>query len=222
MAGMAGPRIEHYSCVTGPEAILRFGPSDGLCVVAIPPPFEEGNRTRAAMVDVLRRLAARGYGGALPDLPGTGESLIPVAQVTISMWRDAFAAACSKLPGPVHVVSWRAGALIDASATVASRWFLSPQSGGGLRRELDRLRQAGGGSDHAGNILSDTMLHELGELEPITAGPLRIVRTESDPAAADRKLPGRPLWRAAEPSTDPELQSLIADDIATWITACAR
>ena len=44
-----------------------------------------------------------------------------------------------------------------------------------------------------------------------------MVRLESDPRAADRKLPGSALWRAAEPGVDPALQALIADDVARWI-----
>ena len=220
MAGMPGPRIDSYDSVGGREAMLRFGPERVPTVVAALPLFEEANRTRAAIVDVLRRLAATGIGGALPDLPGTGESLTDVADVTLATWRGAFAAACASLPSPVHVVGWRGGALIDGAADVASRWYLAPLGGAATVRELERLRRTGGGADYGGNLLSTAMLASLADAEPVTTGALRVVRLESDPAAADRHLPGAPLWRAAEPGTDTILQAALADDIAGWIAAC--
>ncbi len=41
--------------------MLRFGPADGLVVVAALPLFEEANRTRAFMVTILRALAERAH-----------------------------------------------------------------------------------------------------------------------------------------------------------------
>lgn len=221
MAGTSGPRIDHYDWSGGREAMLRFGPDDAPAVVAVLPLFEEANRTRAAMVDVLRRLAARGIGGALPDLPGTGESRIATADATLAQWRAAFAAACAALARPVHVVAWRGGALVDGLAEACGRWYLAPQGGAAVVRELERLRRAGGGRDHGGNILSPALIEGLAAAEPATHGRLRVVRLASDPAAADRHLPGAPLWRAAEPGTDAALQAAVADDIAGWIAACA-
>lgn len=199
--------------------MLRFGPRDAPCVVAALPLFEEGNRTRAAMIDVLRRLAQQGIAAALPDLPGTGESLLETRHATLQGWREAFASACARVPGEVHVCAWRSGVLIDGDAAAASRWYLSPQSGAALTRELARLRQLSGGADSAGNLVSEEMLAALIAAQPTTSAPLRVVRLESDAKPADRKLPGRPLWRATEPGTDEALQKAIADDLATWITA---
>ncbi len=220
MAGTPGFRIEHYDWAGGREAMLRFGPDAGVpMVVAALPLFEEGNRTRAAIVDVLRRLATRGIAGALPDLPGMGESLLPTQEATLAMWREAFAAACASLPGPLHIMAWRGGALVDPDAAAAKRWHLSPQSGALLVRELTRIRSLGGGEDYAGNLLSGATIADLSTAEPLAAD--RTVRLETDPASADRKLPGPALWRAAEPGTDVEFQSDIANDIANWIATCA-
>lgn len=222
MAGLPGPRIAYYDWAGGREAMLRFGPDAGVpVVVAALPVFEEGNRTRAAMVDVLRRLAARGLACALPDLPGTGESLIATCDASVAMWRAAFAAACAAAGGGVHVVAWRGGALVDGEAVVASRWYLAPQSGAGLVRELERVRRGGGAKDYAGNLLSAAMIAGLAGTEPATVEPLRVVRLESDAKTADRKLPGAALWRAVEPGIDAGLQAMIADDVADWVGACA-
>jgi hypothetical protein len=218
MAGAPGPRVDYYDWPGGREAMLRFGPECGPFVMAALPLFEEGNRTRAAIVDVLRRLAVRGIAGALPDLPGTGESLMATGDTTLMMWREAFAAACESLGGPVHVMAWRGGALVDASADVASRWYLAPLSGDAVVRELERLRRAGGGDDFGGNLLSAAMLGGLAGAEPATIGALRVVRLESDAKAADRKVAGVPLWRGSEPGVDAALQAAVADDVAGWVT----
>lgn len=216
---MAGPRIDHYRWAGGRELMLRFGPQSGPSVIAALPLFEEGNRTRAAMVDVLRRLAKHGIGSALPDLPGTGESLLETKDATLPAWREAFAAACSQMAGPVHVCAWRSGVLVDGEATAVSRWYLAPQSGEALIRELGRVRELSGGADVAGNLLSSEMLSALALAQPTVSGRLRVVRLDSDIKPADHKLTGRPLWRASEPDTDEQLQSLAADDLAAWVRA---
>jgi pimeloyl-ACP methyl ester carboxylesterase len=219
MAGPPGLHIDFYDHAGGREAMVRLRPGHGPTVVAALPMFEEANRTRAAMVDVLRRLAARGICSALPDLPGTGESLKRTSDVSLVDWREAFAAACAALPQPVHVIAWRSGTLVDGAADVASRWYLAPQSGAALIRELTRVRGLGGGEDYAGNLLSGAMSEGLAAAQPTSSGPLRVVRLESDAKAADRKLTAAPLWRKSEPDSDPGFQQQVADDIADWIAA---
>lgn len=219
MAGTPAPRIDHYEWAGGRELMLRFGPPAAPTVVAVLPLFEEGNRTRAALVDVLRQLAARGIPGALPDLPGTGESEVQTADARLPTWRTAFAAACAHVGEPVHICAWRSGALIDGEAAAASRWYLAPQSGEALVRELARLRHLSGGTDSAGNAIAEDLLAALAAAQPTTAGRLRVTRLQSDPKPADTKLPGRPLWRGSEPETDFALQDAVAADIAAWIRA---
>lgn len=219
MPDAPGPRIDHYQWPGGREMMLRFGPQDAPCVVAALPLFEEGNRTRAALVDVLRRLEAHGIGAALPDLPGTGESLVPTSEATLHGWRTAFSAACAQVAGPVHICAWRSGVLVDAEAAVASRWYLAPQSGADLVRELNRLRHLAGGIDSAGHIVSPDLHAALAAAQPTVTGRIRVVRLESDVRPADRKLPGRALWRASEPGTDAMLQMAVVEDLAAWIRA---
>ncbi|WP_375270086.1 hypothetical protein [Sphingomonas sp.] len=198
-----------------------MGPDSGPTILAFPALFEEANRTRAILVGVLRRLAARGHSVALPDLPGQGESLTPVEAVDLIAWRQAAVAAADSLPRPVHVIAVRAGALVDADVPAASRWYWSPLTGQEQRRELTRLRDLGDGEDYAGNLLSDALLAQLGGAEPTLTPAPRIARMESDPRPADVKLPGAAPWRASEPGTDPALVERIADDIHDWIAACA-
>lgn len=214
---MTAPRLDQYDWPGGREAMLRFGPEYGPTVLAAPPLFEEANRTRASLVAVLRRLAQRGIGAALPDLPGIGESVIATEDATLVGWQRAFAAAARALPGPVYVVAWRGGALVDAQAEVASRWRLSPVSGAETMRDLRRAQAASRGPLFAGNRLSQTMIAELSSATHLQG---RTVRLDTDPREADLKVTGRPLWRAAEPGTDPALEAALADDIAKWIDRC--
>lgn len=203
--------ISWYDWPGGREAMLRFGPAEGPVVVAALPLFEEANRTRAFVVTILRMLAERGIASALPDLPGTGESLVPTAEASLASMREAFAAIRGG-----YTLAIRSGALLDAGAR-KGRWHLSPQSGSDLLRELARLQQTGESGDYGGNRLSPALLAELGNAE---ADAARVVRLESDAKAADHKLPGAPLWRRSEPDNDPILAAGLADDIAAWVRTC--
>jgi hypothetical protein len=237
--------ISYYDWPGGREAMLRFGPADGPVVVAALPLFEEANRTRTFVVTILRMLAARGIASALPDLPGTGESLVPTEATTILDMQNAFRCAVEAVHSP-YLVGLRAGALLDTLALTRGRWHFAPVDGPQLLRELTRIRQAamGGGAlppewwfdaglpedvpegvpvEIAGNLLSVDLLTELtvkGLFEPAEGlPPLRTVRLESDPRPADLQLPGAPLWRRAEPDNDLALAALLADDIAEWVRA---
>lgn len=215
--------------------MLRFGAADAPAVTLALPPFEEANRTRTFAVGLLRRLAERGIAGRLPDLPGTGDSLVATEDARIAHWRAAFAAAAA---GSVATLAIRAGALVDGDAPVACRWRLAPMTGAALVRELVRIRQAAAREDGerfdaesivvdgpplviAGNRLSRAMLRDLSGEEPAHTGAVRTVRLEGDAAPADAVYPGTPLWRRAEPGDDPALADRLADDIAQWVAACA-
>ena len=110
-------------------------------------------------------------------------------------------AACRRLAAGKFSVAIRSGALIDATADVRGRWHLSPIEGDDLARELRRLAdpQTGG---IAGNEVSDAMMAELADAR---AAEARVLRLDSDPRAADRKVAAAPLWRRAEPDNDPAL-----------------
>ncbi|AQR72533.1 hypothetical protein [Sphingomonas sp. LM7] len=210
--------IDHYDWAGGREAMLRFGPATGPVIVAALPLFEEANRTRAFTVTILRALAERGIAGALPDLPGQGESLVATESVRLGDLRDAFAAAARHCGPPGYTLGIRSGALLDATTLPRGRWHLAPSTGPELLRELERLHQAGGGNDYGGNRVSPAL---LGELETAgIAAQNRTIRLETDARPADLKVPGSPLWRRAEPDNDPALAGRLADDIAAWVRTC--
>jgi hypothetical protein len=232
--------IDHYDWAGGREAMLRFGPDSGPVVIAAMPLFEEANRTRAFIVTILRALAGHGISGALPDLPGAGESLIETEYASLNNWNTAFSSAVERLnpqSRPIHALAVRGGALVDRIAPVASRWHFSPVAGESLVRDMLRARLAaaresgdaidgdvalpGPPIELVGNRVSRALLAELGHATPSDGAPHRIVRLETDTQPADRHVAGAPLWRRSEPGNDPALARLLADDIAAWIANCA-
>ncbi|MBM3928477.1 MAG: hypothetical protein FJ335_08485 [Sphingomonadales bacterium] len=193
--------------------MIRLGPDHGPVVVVVLPLFEEANRTRTFAVTMMRALAVRGVASALPDLPGTGDSLVATEAATLADWQSALSAAAASV-GARASVAIRSGALLDGA--IANRWHLAPQNGAALVRELDRLRAADGRI--AGNRVDPGVIDALSLAAPAAA---RTVRLESDPGPADRTVPGAPLWRRAEPGNDPVLAEALADDIADWVRQCA-
>lgn len=227
--------------------MLRFGPDTGPVVVVAMPLFEEANRMRAFAVTLCRALAKRGVANALPDLPGQGESLVATADATFAGLREGLRAAVEMVrqhERRVYAASLRSGILLDVDSAIFGRWCLAPVSGHDLMRHLARLLDATGRKGDAlqlrsvfqyddaafplevgGNLLGATLLQDLTTDRAIDGlhkhgVPLRTIRLESDPAAADRHVPGAPLWRRAEPDNDPALAALLADDIADWIARC--
>ncbi len=234
--------IDSYETRRGREAMLRFGPARGPVALVVLPLFEEANRVRAFAVAICRALAVRGVGSLLPDVPGQGESLVPLETCGLTDLTEAIAlaASCAAVDHRCcYGVALRSGALLDTAADLLGRWHLAPQDGASLVRELKRIRHAGDRRpaapddswipdsetplEIAGNLLSATLLTELARHEPRTATAgerLRTVRLDTDAMPADRHVLGAPLWRRAEPDTDATLAKLLADDIADWIARC--
>ena len=224
---MTGLRFDTYDWSGGREAMLRFGPDSGPIVIAALPLFEEANRTRQFLVTILRALAANGIASVLPDLPGTGESLLATQDAQLFQQRRAFSDLAQRLGTNTYGISIRSGALIDTHASLCGRWHLSPQSGRDLVRDLERTRATatrdGPATDgeYAGNMLSASLLADLREAMPYDGqGATRIVRLDTDPRAADASYAGSPLWRRAEPGNDIELAQMLAGDISQWIASC--
>lgn len=227
--------------------MMRFGPGDGPVAVVAPPLFEEANRTRAVIGDLLRGLADRGIAGALPDLPGQGDSRAPTERTELADLRRAYAAAVGVFAAAgrrVHGVSVRSGVLLGASGALRRCWRFAPQDGPALVRELGRIARADTGASLApgerwwdrpgrapgdpvpvaGYLIPPGLLLDLSLGKPFDDAriPHRTVRLATDPGPADLHLPGSPPWRRAEPDRDPALSQALADDLADWIAACER
>ncbi len=191
-------------------------------ILFLPPLFEEMNRTRALIADLMRRMAARGYGCWLPDLPGTGESERALETIGWEQWRGAVAAAAAELGHGgklAAVASIRGGCLLDDVVPADCAWRFAPVAGSSLVRDLSRAGLTSGGGT-AGYAPAELLLRPLERAEPVEIVRLRTLRLESDRAEADRKVDAPPLWRRAEPETSSELSALLADDLLKWVGRC--
>lgn len=222
--------IASYAWQGHREAMLKLGPKEGPLVLILPPLFEEGNRTRRFLVEVMRGLASEGIASALPDLPGTNDSPLATAHARFDDWKGALAG----LPRAVATVAVRGGALLDNAVAATFHWRLAPESGVRLLRDM--LRATGVAAKArssdleavarmqptalAGNRLHHDLFNALEAARPGADGTIRTVRIEGDIGNADAFLPGMPLWRRAEPDHDPALAEAVAADIVQWMTTC--
>lgn len=224
MAGDACFRYARYPAACGTEWMLVHGRSPPR-VLILGPLLNEMNQMRALLVDLARRLAARGVASALPDLPGTGESLVPLRDVRWTDWQQSAAAAADALSAEQgslpHIISLRGGSLLDNACPAASYWRFAAVSGAALLRPLERVQRLAGDGQRAsdfvelgGFAMNTELVAGLRSAKPADiAEPLRSL-------AYDR--PGLPLWRRAEPGADPELAEQLASDIVSWVALCER
>jgi pimeloyl-ACP methyl ester carboxylesterase len=209
------------------EFILRFGEETAPKILFVQPFFEEANRVRHMIVNIMRHLAANGFSTALPDLPGTGESLVSLDQVSFADWQGALAAAAQALGNPQMVVSFRTGSLVDHAADAAHIWRCAPETGARLVRDLMRTQLTGAAAEQhgdtvllAGNRLRQTLIEDLKAAAPLPHQSLRVARLATDATDADVRLGGGPLWRRSEPGDDLLLQDAIVSSLMTWAKSC--
>jgi pimeloyl-ACP methyl ester carboxylesterase len=218
--------------ITFSEQMLRVAADAAIQIILIPPLFEEANRLRKTLVDVLRGLEARGFGVTLPDLPAMGESLIAYSESTVQDWGAALAALAEerrRKGQKVIMAAFRGGALIDSAAPSDGIWRLSQETGERLLRDISRMIMARANYakgdnpyDEAGYALPLGLIDALEQAVPQPAMKLRSVRLTNDSAEADARIAGSPLWRRSEPEEDIELTAAIVADLAEWATLCAK
>lgn len=214
--------FETFPGKTGPEWMMRIGAVHAPAILFVPPLFEEMNRTRALIVDVMRRLATRGYGCWLPDLSGTGESLRALGDVRWADWRHDVTSACvtvTEQTGKPIVASLRGGTLLDDAADAQGWWRFAPVDGAALTRDMVRAGIAG--AEWAGYAPSAELKADLAVATPQPLEELRIVRLATDRAEADGRAEGPALWRRSEPGNSSDLAEAMAADLNGWSQACA-
>jgi hypothetical protein len=199
---------------------FRTGRSHALQILILEPLFEEANRCRRLIAEMMRALDTLGIGSTLPFLPGTGESVIDIADVSLADWRQAVATA-AEAAKPVVIASLRGGSLIDGCGAAMGYWRFATETGTRIVRDLRRTQLSGETGLYAGHRLSDKFLAELEAASPPMVMPLRTVRLDRDAQPADALITGSPLWRRAEPGEDAALATVLAHDLAAWVKQCA-
>jgi pimeloyl-ACP methyl ester carboxylesterase len=224
VSGQGGFNYGRYQHDGRPEWLMRVGDGEARPILFLPPLFEEMNRTRAFIVDLMRRLARRGFGCWLPDLPGTGESERRLPETRWADWREAAASAgdeASRLSGkrPL-IVSIRGGCLLDDGVDAECRWRFAPIAGESLARDLTRAGLVSG-TEYAGYRPDQELMESLSMALPAATEKLRTLRLASDREEADLKVEGPALWRRSEPDNAPDLALALANDLERWAERCA-
>jgi hypothetical protein len=214
-----------YSWSGGREFWLRTGINHPLQVVMVPPIFEEANRMRRIIVQVMRALDGLGIGSVFPDLPGMNESTQRLADVSMPDWREALGACVAMVQGNTISAAFRGGALIDDAAQCSAAWRCAPETGQRVARDLMRtnpgVKPIGDHIVLAGNTMHTKLLDAIAAAAPAPHPKLRTVRLATDAAPCDAQIGGSPVWRRSEPGDDDALVTAITSDLSTWAETCA-
>lgn len=230
-------RHRSYRWRGGAEWLAEIG--EGPPVLFAPPLLEEMNRCRAFIAAIMRRIAEAGFHAVLPDMPGTGESPRELDEVDWADWIGALGLLSFDLKARSQtplLASFRGGCLLEEKVDAVAIWRFAPAAGGVLVRDLVRAKQASlpdkvraeviaeeartRGGEFAGYHVPATLFTGLSDAVVPNRARARTVRLATDAADADLKVEGRPLWRQAEPGTDPALSASLGDDIAAWARSC--
>lgn len=212
------------------EYCLSFGAAETTrTILIVPPLFDEINRTRRMLAQMMRALAERDVRSLLPDLPGCNESEAELSTQSLASWRKAVS-DCAAQTGATHIASVRGGSLID-DATGLPIWRLAPVKGASLLRTMLRTRIAA--DKEAGIVSSSEQLLASATIAPIELsgnllGADMLASLEAaDVAGGDRiteatlaEVNGTPLWLRAEPGDDPAMSAGIALHLEHWSASC--
>lgn len=212
---------------TANELLLSLGGDGSQTVLIAPPFFDEHNKLRRQMVEIMRRLAEAGIGSTLPDLPGWNESAQPLGAQNLATWRAAMTAMAEHV-GATHVLTFRCGALLAPEGL--SGWKYAPHTGAKQLRGM--IRAAVIAARESGREMSSDALMAEGRENGLTLagweiGPqlFRDLADADDDGAphlteiSQKDVGGRGLWLRAEPDEDADqadaLARLLAEELAT-------
>lgn len=211
----------------GDEYALIFDRQRQSRLMVVPPLFDEANKLRRQLAEVMRRLDQAGIDSFLPDLPGTNESPRPLRDQTLPGWRGAIAAAADHFRA-THFLSVRAGGITVPPSMPG--WRYAPIGGASVLRTLLRARIIA--EREAGRQETLAELTELGrasglELAGHAIGPVLFRELEAahlpdNGRQADidqQTIGGSGLWLRAEPGFDPAQADALAAFVAMGMLA---
>jgi len=198
-------------------------------ILMLPALFDEANKLRRQVVEVMRRLDLSGMDCFLPDLPGCNESLSPLPAQTLAGWRAAAQAAAGHF-GATHVLAWRAGALLVPDGLPG--WRYAPTGGRQVLRTMLRARTIA--AKEAGREEQTADLQAAGRSEgielagwPIGAELFAALETAEVPEnpllteIPQSLVSGGGLWLRAEPGEDHEQADALAAIVAVMLSDAA-
>lgn len=196
-------------------------------LLVLPALFDEANKTRRQMAEVMRRLDGAGIDCFLPDLPGWNESTRPLHEQTLAGWREAAEAAARHFSAS-HVLTVRASAVIAPPRLKG--WRYAPTGGANALRALLRSRQVAAreaGREERMDDLLEQGRREGIELAGYSFGPtlfadLEASRLPDTGVLGDIEqgsVGGSGPWLRAEPGFAPEQADALAVIIAMGMAA---
>lgn len=205
------------------ELLVSFDRGRDMRVLVLPAIFDEANKLRRFTIQTMRSLDARGIDSILPDLPGCNESLVPLEQITIELWRGTVEAAAESFR-ITHVLTIRAGALLAPENLPG--WRYAPVTGPKMLRSMLRARTIA--AREAGRSETTERLLELGRITGLTlAGwsigadmvrDLEAAEPHEVPVQttiAQSEIDGSGLWLRAEPGEDQQQAEALAAIVAS-------
>jgi len=204
------------------EYAVSFDRKRSKRLLVIPALFDEANKTRHLLVEVMRRLDGSGIDAFLPDLPGSNESESPLEQQSLADWRDAARDAASHFEAS-HVLTVRAGAILPPPALPG--WRYAPTTGASALKSMLRARVIS--SREAGRDENTDSLLAIGRVQGLELAGYRIGQQMIDDLAGahlpdsgkllditQSTVGGGGAWLRAEPGFDPAQADALAAAIA--------
>lgn len=209
----------------GEEMVLGFDAARSQRLLVIPPLFDEANKFRHQIFEIIRRIHLREVDCFLPDLPGCNESTADFTQQSLANWRAAVAAAAAHFRA-THVLAIRSGGWLVPDAIPA--WLYAPVKPRQVLRSLLRARiiaaREAGRDETADGLLAMARTEGI-ELAgwPLGAQLVRELEAEESPSTGapivieHSDVGGQPLWLRAENDDDPEQADALAAIVAIGI-----
>lgn len=216
-----------HSAAGGEEFALSFDRGRPRRLLILPPLFDEANKTRRLLAEVMRRLDGAEIDSFLPDLPGCNESLAPLESQTLASWRREAEAAAAHF-GATNLLAVRAAAVI-APWSIAG-WRYAPLAGSSALRTLLRARTISAreaGRDETADGLTEIGLEEGLELAGYQLGPAMIRELSTAQLPDNGRLRdiehstigGSAPWLRAEPGYDPAQADALAAFLSIGLSA---
>ena len=208
---------------SGEEMALCFEQRRSRRLLVIPPLFDEANKFRHQLSEIMRRLDEGGVDCFLPDLPGCNESMAPLQAQTLAGWRQAVGAAAAHF-GAAHVLAVRSGCWLVPDDVPAALY--APAKPAQVLRNMLRARvlaaRETGHPETAEALLDDARSNGIvlagWQLGAELVGELETADYDPSPrhrVVEQAELGGRPLWLRAENDFD----AAQADTLAAIVMA---
>ncbi len=208
---------------TGEEMVIGFDASRNRRLLIVAPLFDEANKFRHQLSEIMRRLHAQGIDCFLPDLPGCNESMAPFADQSLAHWRACVTAAAANFSA-TDIFAIRSGCWLVPEDE--SGWLYAPAKPQQVLRSMIRARMLSAkeaGREETADRLMETARADGIELAGWPLGPQLVAELEGEQFDApdeyivieQGEVGGKPLWLRAENDSDPGQADSIVSLIAS-------